>query len=110
MHVCMYDVILNKTKVMIHSQEEDLSLFDLTSFSGGDEFTTPYVFAYLYKSRRQRRFAHTYKHCTASAFELVAHRQPHFLHSLFDQMQKRLNIIQNFKDHERSVLHTFSFT
>ena len=50
MHVCMYDVILNKTKVMIHSQEEDLSLFDLTSFSGGDEFTTPYVFAYLHKA------------------------------------------------------------
>lgn len=23
MHVCMYDVILNKTKVMIHSQEEE---------------------------------------------------------------------------------------
>ena len=93
----MYDVILNKTKVMIHSQEEDLSLFDLTSFSGGDEFTTPYVFAYLHKAD-VREDLHI--RINIAAFELVAYN--HFLHSLFDQMQKRLNIIQNFKDHERS--------
>ena len=103
MHVCMYDVILNKTKVMIHSQEEedDATWVCLTWRHSVEEMNLrPLMFLHISTKADVREDLHI--RINIAAFELVAYN--HFLHSLFDQMQKR-NIIQNFKDHERALSH-----